>query len=286
VLREAAPAKINLFLHVLGRNPDGYHRIDSLAVFAGLADTLAAEPDTALTLAIEGPFATALAAEPDNLVLRAARALGPGGARLVLHKHLPVAAGIGGGSADAAAALRLLARLWQTTPPPAELALSLGADVPVCLGCRPARMGGIGELLSPAPILPECGMLLVNPGVPVATADVFRARSGPFRMAATLPDAWPDAATMAHDLARTTGNDLQDAAIALCPAIGEVLAAIAATEACLLARMSGSGGTCFGLYADPAAASNARAELPARGWWSWAGGLLQGGGAPCTPALG
>jgi 4-diphosphocytidyl-2-C-methyl-D-erythritol kinase len=273
---EFAPAKVNLFLHVLGRREDGYHLLDSLAVFAGVGDRLTAEPAASLSLAITGPFGAGLSAGADNLVLRAARALGPAGARLVLDKHLPVASGIGGGSADAAATLRLLARLRGLDVPMEALALSLGADVPVCLARRPARMGGIGEALAPAPALPECGLLLVNPGVAVATADVFRARTGRFSAPAVLPAFWPNAEAMAADLRAATVNDLQAPALALCPPIGAVLAAIEAAGDCLLARMSGSGATCFGLYRDAAAAEAARARLPARGWWSWAGGLFGG----------
>ena len=190
-----APAKVNLFLHVLGRRADGYHRLDSLAVFAGVADRLRAAPATGLSLDITGPFGGALAAEPDNLVLRAARALAAAagilpGARLVLDKALPVASGIGGGSADAAAALRLLARLWRIAPPGgdpapvdlrpvdlAAIAAGLGADVPVCLQLRPARMGGAGEVLEPAPRLPAFGLVLVNPGVPVATVGIDGSRN-------------------------------------------------------------------------------------------------------------
>ena len=183
-LTEFAPAKVNLFLHVIGRRADGYHLLDSLVVFAEAADVLRAEPAQALTLHLDGPFAAGLAAEPDNLVLRAARALAAETgvaprARLSLHKNLPVASGIGGGSADAAAALRLLCRLWQVAPDPAALArfaIGLGADVPVCLAGRASRMGGIGERIEPAPTLPACGIVLVNPGVAVATAEVFRNR--------------------------------------------------------------------------------------------------------------
>ncbi len=202
-------------------------------------------------------------------------------ARLTLEKHLPVASGIGGGSADAAAALRLLARLWRLALPPdamRRLALSLGADVPVCLDARPARMGGIGEVLTRAPDLPPCGMVLVNPGVAVATPAVFGARRGAFSPPLDLPPAWPDAAAMARDLARA-GNDLEAPAIALAPPIGAVLAALAAWPGCLLARMSGSGATCFGLFATPAAARGAADGLARPGWWCWGGGLVGAAGA-------
>jgi 4-diphosphocytidyl-2-C-methyl-D-erythritol kinase len=279
-LTEAAPAKVNLFLHVIGRRADGYHLLDSLVVFADVGDTLRAEPADSLTLHVEGPFAAGLAAEADNLVLRAARALAaeagvsPRG-RLVLHKNLPVSSGIGGGSADAAAALRLLSRLWRIVPEPAvlaALAAGLGADVPVCLAGRPSRMGGIGERLEPAPALPGCGMVLVNPGVAVPTADVFRARRGAWSAEAVLPRAWADVAAMSADLGALR-NDLQPAAIAREPVIGEVLAALAAVPGCLLARMSGSGATCFGLFADAPAAAGAAGLLSREGWWCWGGSL-------------
>ena len=276
MLTEAAPAKVNLFLHVTAKRPDGYHELDSLAVFAGAADVLRAEPAEALSLTLHGPFGAALEAEPDNLVLRAARALAAvagreARVRLGLEKNLPVASGIGGGSADAAACLRLLGRLWDVTPPP-ELALSLGADVPVCLAGRTARMAGVGERLTVAPNLPACGMVLVNPGVALGTADVFRARQAGFSAKARLPDGWPVAASMADDLA-ALGNDLQAPAIGLCPVIGEVLAALRATPGCLLARMSGSGATCFGLFADPVEAVLAAQALRRPGWWSWGGAI-------------
>lgn len=277
MLTEWAPAKVNLYLHVLGRRVDGYHRLDSLAVFAGIGDEIRADADADLSLQIVGEHAGALLPEPDNLVLRAARALAaaagqPAGARLVLDKRLPVAAGIGGGSADAAATLRLLVRLWRLrgiADALGEIAARLGADVPVCLGSRPGRLGGIGERLDPAPSLPPFGLVLANPGVPLATADVFRARGGAFSSPAALPAAWADAAAMARDLARLA-NDLQPAAIALCPVVGEVLATLGALPNCLLARMSGSGATCFALFPDSTQASDAAARLSPR-WWRWGG---------------
>lgn len=278
-LKEAAPAKVNLFLHVTGRRTDGYHLLDSLAVFGPAADRLSATAADTLTLTLSGPFGETLAAEPDNLVLRAARALAAeagctAGAALHLEKHLPVASGIGGGSADAAAALRLLNRLWGCgldAAALARIAAPLGADIPVCVASRPARMQGIGEEISPGPALPECGLLLVNPRVPVATPAVFRARQGAFSPLASLPESWPDARAMAADLARFS-NDLEAPALALCPVIADVLTALRASPGCLLARMSGSGATCFGLFASPAEAGTAAATMP-RGWWA-AGGAL------------
>ncbi len=282
MLTEAARAKVNLYLHVVGRRTDGYHLLDSLAVFPGAADRLSAMPADALTLEVEGPGAAGLGAGPDNLVLRAARALASAagmeaGARLVLDKRLPVASGIGGGSADAAAALRLLARLWDVRLPARrmrKIAQGLGADVPVCLDSRPARMGGVGERLQPAPALPECGVALLNPGVAVATPDVFRARHGAFSAVPTLPDAWPDAAALAAGLGALC-NDLEAPALSLCPAIATVLDWLRAQPGCLLARMSGSGATCFGLFAEAEAAAAVAARAPAS-WWAW-GGTMSGG---------
>lgn len=271
-----APAKVNLYLRVTGRRADGYHLLDSLAVFAGVGDRVSAAPAVALTLALRGPEAAALGAEPDNLVLRAARALAEAvgvapAAALVLDKRLPVASGIGGGSADAAAALRVLAALWGAQVDPATVAAGLGADVPVCLASRPMRMQGIGEVLSLVPPLPRCGLLLANPRLALATPAVFRARQGGFSAPAPAPPAWPDAAALA-DWLRPLGNDLEAAAIGLCPPVATVLEAIAALPGCLLARMSGSGATCFGLFADANRAEAAAAALPAA-WWRWGGGL-------------
>ncbi|WP_240791232.1 4-(cytidine 5'-diphospho)-2-C-methyl-D-erythritol kinase [Roseomonas sp. AR75] len=278
-VEEPAPAKVNLYLRVTGRRPDGYHLLDSIAVFAGAADLVHAVLAEGLSLAVTGPEAGVLADEPDNLVLRAARALAAAtgaraGAAITLDKHLPVASGIGGGSADAAAALRALNALWNTGLDAAALhgiAAGLGADVPVCIAGRPMRMQGIGEILSDAPPLPAFGLLLANPRIALPTPAVFKARRGGFSAPAGLPGRLPDAAALA-DWLRPLGNDLQDAAIALCPSIAEVLAAIAARPGCLLARMSGSGATCFGIFRDAATAEAAALTLPVT-WWRWGGGL-------------
>lgn len=271
-----ARAKVNLFLRLTGRRADGYHLLDSLAVFAGVGDRVSAAPARHLTLLLDGPEAAALTAEPDNLVLRAARALAaaagiPGYAALRLEKHLPVASGIGGGSADAAAALRVLAGLWGVRADLATIAATLGADVPVCLAGRPARMQGVGEVLSPVPPLPPCGLLLANPRLPLPTPAVFRARQGGFSAPASLPKGWADAAALA-DWLRPLGNDLQDAAIDLCPEVAQVLTALAAQPGSLLARMSGSGATCFALFDTPAQAAAAALAFPAH-WWRWGGAL-------------
>ncbi len=276
---------------MLGRRADGYHLLDSLVAFANVGDRLGVAAAAEITLACVGPFAAALAgpgknggqpsAAGENLVLRAARALADGwgvteGAALVLEKSLPVASGIGGGSADAAASLRLLARHWGLAPPPgalAQLAAGLGADVPVCLHPGAARMQGVGDILLPCPPLPPCGLVLVNPGVAVATAEVFRARTGAFSAPALLRPSWPDAAALAADLA-VCRNDLEAPALGLAPVIGEVLAALRTRPEVLLARMSGSGATCFGLCPDPGAAARAAAALARPGWWCRSGGIF------------
>jgi 4-diphosphocytidyl-2-C-methyl-D-erythritol kinase len=284
MLQSRAPAKVNLYLHVTGKREDGYHLLDSLAVFPDVADQVMVNASGNLELArIMGDFGDLLDPEPDNLMLRAARALAEAAgisaqARLHLVKNLPVASGIGGGSADAAATLRLLREHWRLTLPLHEIALSLGADVPVCLESRPARMGGVGEILSPSPELPFFGMLLVNPGVQVATADVFRARTSGFSPAATLPEVWPDAAAMAAALS-ALNNDLEAPAIALAPPIAKVLTTMRALPGALLARMSGSGATCFAIFATPAEAASAAASLHQPGWWCWGGGLYEPGPA-------
>jgi 4-diphosphocytidyl-2-C-methyl-D-erythritol kinase len=270
-VRDAAPAKVNLALHVTGRRPDGYHLIDSLVVFApAAADRITVESAKDLSLAVTGPFAAAVPAGPDNLVLRAARLLGPGrGARITLDKRLPVAAGLGGGSSDAAAAVRALSRLWGLPTPPAAALAALGADVPVCLTAPlPARMTGIGEAVTPLPGLCRVHLVLANPGVALATASVFAALER--RDGAPLPPvpAFSDAAQVAA-WAAAARNDLEAPARRLAPVIGEVLAALAALPGCLLARMSGSGATCFGLFPDAPARDRAAALLAARRpeWW-------------------
>ena len=276
-LREAAPAKLNLDLLVTGRRGDGYHELDSLVVFADVGDALAFAPAATLELEPAGPFAAELPASGENIVARAARRLAAQAgiapaARIVLDKRLPVAAGIGGGSADAAAALRGLRRLWRLALDDAalgELGLGLGADVPVCLRGAPARMRGIGERLEPLPGLPPLDLVLVNPRRPLATAAVFKAlRLERFsRRADDLPPAL-DRRDLVALLARSR-NDLEAPVRALLPAIGEALALLAADPACGLARMSGSGPTCFGVFPDATAAQDAAARLAAArpGWW-------------------
>ncbi len=273
---EFAPAKINLSLHVTGRRADGYHLLDSLVVFAGVGDRLTAALAGEASLSITGPMAAGLTGESDNLVLRAARAMGVS-ARITLEKHLPVSSGIGGGSADAAATLRLLARLSGKPLPGAAEVLALGADVPVCLMGRTARMTGIGEGVAAVPTLPPAWLVLVNPGVAVSTPAIFRAlaRADNAPMPRDLPRL-KSAAELAAFLAMQR-NDLEPPATLLQPVIGQVRTALTAQGGCLFARMSGSGATCFGIFADPLAASAAARAIRGAepGWWVAEGPIHQ-----------
>ncbi|MGE0095678.1 MAG: 4-(cytidine 5'-diphospho)-2-C-methyl-D-erythritol kinase [Alphaproteobacteria bacterium] len=284
-LRAAAAAKLNLYLHVTGKRTDGYHLLDSLAVFASRHDVVEVSAADGLSLSVDGPFAPALhaAMEGDNIMLRAARALAEAAkiaprASIRLTKNLPVAAGIGGGSADAAATLGLLSRLWNIKldeQAMAALALSLGADVPVCRFGRAAFMGGVGEKLDAAPALPPVAVVLVNPKIPLATKDVFRARDQAFSQPGRFDAAPADAAALAA-LLRERKNDLEAPAIRLVPMVGAVLSALERQKGCLLARMSGSGATCFGLFADEAGAREAAAAIrhAEPGWWTDAARLV------------
>jgi 4-diphosphocytidyl-2-C-methyl-D-erythritol kinase len=284
---EAAPAKINLALHIVGRRPDRFHLLESLVVFAHLADELEAVDAPADRLIVTGPFATGLGSGETNLVSRALaafRARWPGqvktGLAVTLRKNLPVAAGLGGGSADAAAALRLMAGLAAEPIPAADLmalGATLGADVPMCLVSRPSLISGIGEFVRPLPSFPACHVVLVNPLVPVATADVFR------RLAEhenePLPPL-PDPLTRPAQLGiwlEETRNDLEPAAIDLVPQIGELIAEMHRLPGCILARMSGSGATVFGLFGSGPLAHQAAHDLRSAhpGFWVAAAPLLK-----------
>jgi 4-diphosphocytidyl-2-C-methyl-D-erythritol kinase len=279
-LIETAPAKINLTLRILGRRADGYHQLESLVVFARLCDQLTLIPGQALSLDVRGPTAAASGPTADNLVLKATDALAQTVNRLevgrfLLEKTLPVAAGIGGGSADAAAALRLLARANSLALDDSRLlaaACKTGADVPVCLDPKARVMRGIGELLSPPLELPELPAVLVNPGVAAATKDVFAAlaRNGyPVDDIRTDWNSLPRDHAGLIDFLRSERNDLEPPATALYPAISEALAALRAAEGCCLARMSGSGSTCFGIFETEREAEAAARLLLARqpSWW-------------------
>jgi 4-diphosphocytidyl-2-C-methyl-D-erythritol kinase len=279
-LTEFAPAKVNLTLHVLGRRPDGYHEIESLVVFADVGDRLTLVPGTALELVVRGPTAEAAGATDGNLVLKAARALaerikGLKVGRLKLEKELPVAAGLGGGSSDAAAALRLLARasnLSLADERVREAARLTGADVPVCLDLQSRMMHGIGEILSPPLALPMLPAVLVNPGVAVATRDVFAALAAPPLASPPKPDDLNSAGLHTTALVSAIAqhrNDLEGPAIRLRPVIAKVLAALRELQECRLARMSGSGATCFALFDSAKAAAAAARVLRGRepDWW-------------------
>jgi 4-diphosphocytidyl-2-C-methyl-D-erythritol kinase len=283
ILRLAAPAKLNLYLHVIGRRPDGYHLLDSLVAFADIQDTLTISSAPRLTFSADGPFAGGLGNSDSNLVVRAARLLADAtgnDASIALHltKRLPVASGIGGGSADAAACLRGLAELWGIDPNGAEVrrvAASLGADIPACVDGRVGFMGGIGTDMADAPGLPPAWVVLVNPGISLPTPDVYRARSGVFSQPMRFGEAPSDTADLAL-LLSFRRNDLTKAAIELAPAIRGVLDAIGLTANCLLARMSGSGATCFGLFAAETDARDAGTALAHAnsGWWVAVGALV------------
>lgn len=271
---EAAPAKVNLALHVTGRRADGYHELESLVVFVDVADEISVRPAKADKLTVSGPFAAAAGSSDSNLVMRAVRAFRaqwpdrlPGGLDIALTKNLPVAAGIGGGSADAAAMLRLLARIGEGDFPVRDLqriALGLGADVPMCLLSRASEVRGVGEIIHALRDFPPTYLVLVNPLVPVVTADVFRRlerRENPPMPA--LPQPLTRPAQLGLWLAETR-NDLEPAAVALVPAIGDLLQKMSTLDGCAMARMSGSGGTVFGLFGSAAQAHQAAHEMRAR----------------------
>ncbi|MDA0229046.1 MAG: 4-(cytidine 5'-diphospho)-2-C-methyl-D-erythritol kinase [Proteobacteria bacterium] len=280
-----APAKLNLYLHVTGRRADGYHELDSLIAFAAPFDRVSAAPAKEFSLHLNGPFAADLkSAGGQNLVEKAARCLAElanikPATRITLDKQLPVAAGIGGGSSDAAAALRVLISLWRlniSSDALQTLALSLGADVPMCLHGRTCFAGGIGEKLDAAPALPDCALVLANPGVSVATPDVFRARSGAYSAPARFTEAPKDVGAFAELLAARR-NDLEAPAKALAPVIDDVLHALGELPGCHLARMSGSGATCFALFEDAGEAVVAAEILRAQhgDWWIAPSRLIQ-----------
>jgi 4-diphosphocytidyl-2-C-methyl-D-erythritol kinase len=272
----AAPAKVNLYLHVTGCRDDGYHLLDTLVVFPGLGDIITVAPAGQVTLATEGRFANEIPEGPDNLVLKAARLLSDKydvteGAKITLQKDLPVASGIGGGSADAAAALKALSALWHLNLSEerlAELGLSLGADIPMCLGSKALFVGGIGEDLANAPKMPKAGILLANPLKPLSTPTVFKERSGPFTPANRFNTEIRDVEHLAGLLSTRT-NDLAATARRVEPQVGQVLDVLFNFPNALLTRMSGSGGTCFSLFKDIDTAEQVASSLQEShpDWW-------------------
>ncbi|MEA2920865.1 MAG: 4-diphosphocytidyl-2-C-methyl-D-erythritol kinase [Bradyrhizobium sp.] len=290
-LIEEGRAKVNLSLRVVGRRVDGYHDLESVVAFADCADRLSLTPGPELRLKTTGPMAQACGATADNLVFKAAQLLGdrvPGLklGEFTLEKALPVAAGIGGGSADAAAALRLLARandLALDDPRLIKVARLTGADVPVCLASRACVMTGVGETLQPLS-LPKIPCVMVNPRVPVATQDVFKAlglRHGELLVGVTdviRAPAWPEKGASVEDWVEAlaaSSNDLEAPATRLQPVIGEVLSALSATNGAWLARMSGSGATCFAIFENTGEAQRASQKIAFDhpGWWVH-GGVL------------
>lgn len=292
MIEEIAPAKINLYLHVGGVRRDGLHDLKSLFVFADGGDSVAAEPARDVSLAITGPFSAPLLREPaeKNLVMRAARALRAAagvdaGARITLDKRLPIASGVGGGSADAAATLRVLMKLWRVEisgPALHKLAFALGADVPACLSRAPTLVSGAGERVARAPKLAPLAVCLVNTRVPMPTGPVFRA----FDAANPAPSPPADPAfdglsTIGgvRALLGRTRNDLEPYAVAREPSVAQAVAALSRAPGALPARMSGSGATVFALFSAQQSARRAAAAMRGRGWWSIDAALC-GAGAP------
>lgn len=262
-MKQFAPAKVNLALHVTGKRDDGYHLLDSLVVFAGVGDWVEVDLAAAMSLVVTGPRAFGVPDDARNLVWQAAEWAGKT-ARITLDKRLPAAGGIGGGSADAAAVLRALGVSCEGSE-------TLGADVPVCVRGRPCRMSGIGEVLHDVPALPKMWIVLVNAGVEVPTGAVFGALESVENPGLPEP-AWEGIDGFV-DWLEGTRNDLEEAAKTLFPVIGDVLKRLEATDGCALARMSGSGGTCFGLFESEAAARVAARAMP-KGWWAEAAEVL------------
>lgn len=274
--KATASAKVNLTLHVTGQRDDGYHLLDSLVVFTDAGDIITAMPANDLTLSVKGPFAAGVPTDQSNLILKAAETLRRKrgvikGAAITVEKHLPNAAGLGGGSSDAATTLRLLAKMWEVAPLPAsapEVAM-LGADVPVCLrGPGPSRMTGIGDVLHPLPNLPDCALVLVNPKIAVPTGPVFDGLASKQNVPMQQMPADMTFADFAGWLSEQR-NDLQDPAIALEPSIQIALDRLAKIPTIAFAGMSGSGATCFGLVKNMADARQAARGLQVAemGWW-------------------
>jgi 4-diphosphocytidyl-2-C-methyl-D-erythritol kinase len=279
----SAYAQINLYLHVIAKRANGYHELDSLIAFAGTGDRVTIKPCPDIRFLVTGPRAEDIPHSDDNLVLKAARLLATHanistGAAITLEKNLPATSGIGGGSADAAATLIGLAQHWNlstTTSELCALGLPLGADIPICVHGQAALVSGIGEIIKPAPTLPTAWLVLANPNVPVSTPSVFAARTGDFSEPAPLAKTPKDTRDFAAAL-KERRNDLTDGAISVAPVIKETLNALAQCPDALLARLSGSGATCFALFADEQQAQTSANSLgnDHPDWWIEAAPLL------------
>lgn len=278
-----APAKLNLFLHITKRLSNGYHALDSLVAFADIGDIITIESAPSFSFHVKGPFADSFKEEEcsaflngENLVIKAARSLSQVAdhslnIKITLTKNLPLSSGLGGGSSDAAATIWGLQELWNL-PHDADyiipLMTKLGADVPVCLNCRPTIMQGVGDILLPAPTMPEIPLLLINPMISCATQDIFLHHNGTFKKKTSLPKSFNSVFDLAETL-RTLENDLFEPALNLIPKIGNVINALNAQEHCLFSRMSGSGASCFGLFETIEHAENTAEKISAENpdWW-------------------
>ncbi len=278
-----APIKLNLYLHITGRRESGYHDVDSLIAFTDFGDGVRVEPSDRLEIAVEGPFAEDLPeTQADNLVLKALdrmrREVGvEGGARVTLIKNIPVAAGVGGGSSDAATAMAAAAKLWglpkSAMPAMLKVAAKIGSDIPACLFRKPSFASGYGEILDEAPQMATMGVLLVNPGIKVSTPAVFERRRGGFSPFMADPNAQLRTIPALIEFLKERGNDLTEAAVSMCAPIEDILWAFQDIKDCRLARMSGSGATCFGLFDTVEAAEAAASTFSNPNWWARAAKL-------------
>lgn len=283
VLTIFAPAKINLYLHVTGRLDNGYHTLDSLIAFADIGDQIIIEPATDFKLSIDGPYAGAFNAKErdasphsSNLLVQAVWSIAQAAQKvpnvhISLTKNLPLASGLGGGSADAAAAIWGLLEWWEISNQASYLPglmARLGADIPVCLHCRPTRVRGIGDVLDPVPLLDEIPVILINPGKPCPTAEVFMHYAHDFKEPIPLPDDLEDFSTLVEFL-RFQDNDLSRSACEIVPEIKSIIEALQGQDGCALARLSGAGATCFGLFKSEKDAQKAAREISANNpdWW-------------------
>ncbi len=286
IITKKANAKINLYLHVVGKLENGFHALDSLVVFADVGDNITVNEtpnNNEISLKVSGPFGSDVPTDDSNLVIKAAKLLKHThnvqmGAEILLEKNLPVSSGIGGGSADAGAVVHALSNLWGLKAPALDLktiSQKLGADVPVCFNGKNVFMSGIGEILIPAPKLPECWLVLANSGVKISTPDVFKNRVSEFSIPAQFEEAPKDAARLVEIIA-DRGNDLFASALGIQPEIGKVIEALQGLDGALLARMSGSGATCYGIFAGEkeALAGAQRLSQSNPKWWITAAKML------------